>query len=217
MDARTEKTMKNLELNNMKAYYAESRAEVCKIVEDMLFEGAVITAGGSVSLTESGVWDIISRPGYRFYDRMKPGITDEERLEAFRMAIGCDFFFCSSNAVTENGELVNVDGMANRISSIAFGPKKVVMIVGINKIVKDVNEGLLRVKKTAAPKNSVRLNTGTPCQTLGHCVSLEKGGCPDMTDGCRNERRICADYLISARQREKDRINVIICGEELGY
>ena len=108
MDARTEKTMKNLELNNMKAYYAENKAEVCKIVEDLLFDGAVITAGGSVSLAESGVWDIINRPEYKFYNRMKPGMTEEERLEAFRMAIGCDFFFCSSNAVTENGELVNV-------------------------------------------------------------------------------------------------------------
>lgn len=217
MDLKIEKTMENLRLNNMKPYYANTKDEVCKIVKDMLFKGAVITAGGSMSLKESGVWEIMESPEYRFYDRTKPGITDEERLEAFRMAIGCDFFFCSSNAVTENGELINVDGNANRISSIAFGPKKVVMIVGVNKIVKDIDEGFLRVKKIAAPKNGVRLKTGTPCEKTGRCIALEKNDCPDITDGCRCKTRMCADYLISAFQREKDRINVIFCGENLGY
>lgn len=217
MNSQLQRVMKNLELNNMKAYYAEDKAEVCKTVREMLFSGAVITAGGSVSLKESGVWDIISSPEYKFYDRSKPGISDEERLEAFRAAIGCDFFFCSSNAVTENGELVNVDGNANRISSIVFGPEKVVMIVGVNKIVKDLDEGLLRIKRVAAPKNCVRLDKDTPCRTSGRCVSLEKSGRPPVTDGCRRADRICADYLVCARQCVKDRINVIICGEKLGY
>lgn len=217
MDAQIEKVIKALESNNIKAYYAETRAEVCEIVKNMLFKGAVIVSGGSVSLNESGVWDIINSPEYDFRDRFKEGITDEERTEVFRSAIGCDFYFCSTNAVTENGELINVDGNANRIASIAFGPKKVVMIVGVNKIVKDIDEGFLRVKKIAAPKNAVRLNTGTPCQKLGHCVALEKSDCPEVADGCKNPKRMCADYLISGFQRQKDRINVIFCGETLGY
>ena len=217
MSVSVEKTIKNLELNNIKAYYAENKAEVCKIVSDLLFDGAVITAGGSVSLKESGVWDIIESCKYNFHDRAKPGITDEERLEAFKAAIGCDFFFCSSNAVTENGELVNVDGTANRISSICFGPKNVIMIAGINKLVKNVDEGLLRIKRTAAPKNTERLKIDAPCRKLGHCVSLLKNACPDMTDGCRGNTRICCDYLVSAMQRQKDRIKVIICNEPLGY
>lgn len=162
MNAVIEKTMKNLERNNMKAYYAENKARVCEIVKGMLFPGAVITAGGSMSLNESGVWDIISDPEYKFFNRLKPGISEEERLEIFRAAIGCDFFFCSSNAVTENGELINVDGNANRVSSICFGPKKVVMVVGANKIVKNVDEGILRVKKTAAPMNTARLSVDAP-------------------------------------------------------
>lgn len=211
------KTMKNLERNNMKAYYAENKGEVCGIVKELLFDDAVITAGGSMSLKESGVWDIIESPEYKFFDRTKPGITDEERLEAFKAAIGCDFFFCSSNAVTENGELVNVDGTANRISSICFGPKNVVMVVGANKIVKDINEGLLRIKRIAAPKNTERLKIDAPCRKLGHCVSLLKSDCPEMTDGCAGQTRICCDYLVSAMQRQKDRIKVIICGENLGY
>ena len=217
MDEKVSKVMKSLESNNIKAVYVETKAEVCEKVKDMLFKGAVITAGGSMSLKESGVWDIINSPEYDFRDRSKAGISDEERTEAHKAAVGCDFFFCSSNAVTENGELVNVDGNANRIASIAFGPKKVVMIVGVNKIVKDIDEGLLRVKKIAAPKNAVRLNTGTPCQKLGHCVSLLKSDCPAMTDGCKSPNRMCVEYLITGFQKTGDRITVILCGETLGY
>ena len=217
MNEKISKVMKSLENNNINAAYAETKEEVCKIVKNMLFEGAVITAGGSMSLKESGVWDIISSPEYDFRDRSRQGISEEERSEAYKAAIGCDFFFCSSNAVTENGELINVDGNANRISSIAFGPKKVVMVVGVNKLVKDIDEGLLRIKKIAAPKNAVRLNTGTPCQKLGHCIALEKSECPAMTDGCKSPRRMCIEYLISGFHKEKGRLNIILCGETLGY
>ena len=217
MNEQISKVMKSLENNNINAVYAETKEEACKIVKNMLFEGAVITAGGSMSLKESGVWDIISSPEYDFRDRSRQGISEEERSEAYKAAIGCDFFFCSSNAVTENGELINVDGNANRISSIAFGPKKVVMVVGVNKLVKDIDEGLLRIKKIAAPKNAVRLNTGTPCQKLGHCIALEKSECPAMTDGCKSPRRMCIEYLISGFHKEKGRLNIILCGETLGY
>ena len=217
MNEQISKVMKSLENNNINAAYAETKEEVCKIVKNMLFKGAVITAGGSMSLKESGVWDIISSPEYDFRDRSRQGISEEERSEAYKAAIGCDFFFCSSNAVTENGELINVDGNANRISSIAFGPKKVVMVVGVNKLVKDIDEGLLRIKKIAAPKNAVRLNTGTPCQKLGHCIALEKSECPAMTDGCKSPRRMCIEYPISGFHKEKGRLNIILCGETLGY
>ena len=217
MNEKISKVMKSLENNNINVAYAETKEEVCKIVKNMLFKGAVITAGGSMSLKESGVWDIISSPEYDFRDRSRQGISEEERAEAYKAAIGCDFFFCSSNAVTENGELINVDGNANRISSIAFGPKKVVMVVGVNKLVKDIDEGLLRIKKIAAPKNAVRLNTGTPCQKLGHCIALEKSECSAMTDGCKSPRRMCIEYLISGFHKEKGRLNIILCGETLGY
>ncbi len=217
MNENVSKVIKSLEGNNINALYAETKAGVCDIVKNMLFDGAVITAGGSMSLKESGVWDIINSPEYDFRDRAAAGITEEERTKAYKAAVGCDFFFCSTNALTEKGELVNVDGNANRISSIAFGPKKVVMVVGVNKLVKDIDEGLLRIKKIAAPKNAVRLNTGTPCQKLGHCVALEKSDCPAMTDGCKSPRRMCIEYLISGFQKEKGRINVILCGETLGY
>ncbi|MBQ7725801.1 MAG: lactate utilization protein [Clostridia bacterium] len=212
-----EKTLKALKENRMTATLAKTKAEVCQIVRDMLFDGAVLTAGGSMSLRESGVWELLYSPAYRFYDRSRPGMTPEEQLEAFRMAIGCDFFFCSANAITENGELINVDGKGNRVSSICFGPKRVVVVAGINKIVPDVQEGLLRVKKIAAPLNSKRLHTETPCEKLGQCASLCQNECPDETAGCRSENRICCQYLISGFQREPDRIRVILCEEPLGY
>lgn len=217
MKERIEKVIAALGRNNMQGIYVPCISSIPKVVENLLFEKALITAGGSVSLHESGVWELINKDCYNFLDRNREGITPEERQEVFRQCIGADFFFCSSNAVTENGELINVDGFCNRIASIAFGPKKVIMVVGANKIVKDVNEGILRVKKIAAPKNCVRLGIDSPCAKLGHCVSLEKSDNPDFTDGCNFSRRICANYLVSGRQQVKDRITVIICGEELGY
>lgn len=217
MNERIEKTMSALERNNMRALYAENCAEARALVQEMLFKGAVIASGGSVSLKQSGVWDIIGSPDYNFLDRTKPGLTEEEKLDIFRATIGCDFYFCSSNAVTENGELINVDGFANRISAISFGPKKVIMLVGVNKLVKDVNEGLLRVKRIAAPKNTARLEIDAPCRKYGRCISLCGSECPNITDGCGGDTRICCDYLISARQRIHNRINVILCNEELGY
>lgn len=217
MNDKMETVITALAHNNMKGIYAETKQDVIAVVKKMLTPGCTITAGGSVSLKESGVWDLISDEKYNFLDRNRPGITPEQQQEIYRSAPGCDFFFCSSNAVTEKGELVNVDGLCNRVSSICFGPKNVVMIVGINKIVKDVDEGLLRIKRIVAPKNCVRLGLDTPCAKLGHCVSLEKSDSPAMTDGCASDRRICASYVVSARQRIKDRITVILCDEVLGY
>ena len=217
MTERISKLFKNLEKNKMQPIFAETKAAALKIVEEMLFDGSVITWGGSMSVIECGIDKLLRNEKYNFMDRGRAGITPDEQQECFKASIGADFFFCSANAVTENGELVNVDGLANRISSIAFGPKKVVMIVGVNKIVPDLKEAFLRVKKIAAPKNCVRLGKNTPCAKLGHCVSLLNNPDPDFADGCNCDERICCDYMISAMQRQKDRIIVIIVNENLGY
>jgi len=211
------KTIENLKKNNMDAFFVNNSEEAVKKVEEMLFDGATITLGGSVSVKESGVFDLLKNPKYNLLDRNREGITEEEREFTYKETIGGDFYFCSTNAVTENGELVNIDGLANRVSAIAFGPKKVVMIVGINKIVKDVDDGVLRVKKIAAPKNCERLKLDNPCRKLGYCVSLCKCDNPAMTDGCDTEMRICRHYLISSKQKQKGRITVILVGEDLGY
>lgn len=217
MQEKISKVIKALEKNNMRAIYAETISDVQNTVRGLLFDGCTIRTGGSVSLNESGVWDIINQPKYNFADRNRAGITPEEKQDIFRSAIGCDFFFCSSNAITENGELVNVDGFANRITALTFGPKNVIVIAGINKIVKDVNEGFLRIKRTVAPKNCVRLGIDNPCVKLGHCVSLLKSDNPAITDGCGAPNRICRNYIVTGPQAIKDRITVIICNENLGY
>ena len=166
MDERIEKVINSLKLNNINSVYCETKEDVVKYVENLLPKEALITSGGSMSLIESGVWDLINKPCYNFLNRNRAGITLEEQMEIYKQVIGIDYYFCSANAVTENGELLNVDGFANRISAIAFGPKKIIMVVGANKIVKDLNEAFLRVKKIAAPKNCVRLGLYNPCVKL---------------------------------------------------
>jgi hypothetical protein len=217
MNERIGNVIKNLNANNINAVYCDSKNDVLKKVEELLNEGATISSGGSVSLVESGVWDLINKPCYNFLNRNRQGITAEEQMEIYKQVIGIDYYFCSANAVTENGELLNVDGFSNRISAIAFGPKKIIMVVGVNKIVKDLDEAFLRVKKVAAPKNCVRLGLNNPCVKLGHCVSLLKCDNPNFTDGCKTATRICRNYLVSGMQKDKERITVILCGEELGY
>ncbi len=217
MTAQIEKLFKNLQKNKMQPIFAKTKEDAINIVKDMLFDDCVITWGGSMSVIECGIDELLRDKKYNFMDRGRAGITPAEQQECFKASIGADFFFCSANAITENGELVNVDGLANRISSIAFGPKKVVMIVGKNKIVPDLKSAFLRVKNIAAPKNCVRLNKNTPCASLGHCVSLLNNDNPDFADGCACDDRICCDYMISAMQRQKDRMVVILVNEDLGY
>ena len=217
MNDRIEKVINNLKQNNMDAVFCETKEDVVKTVEGLLEKGALISSGGSISLKESGVWDLINKPCYNFLNRNREGITELEQQEIFKSVIGIDYYFCSANAITEKGEILNVDGFANRISAIAFGPKKVIMVVGVNKIVENLNEAFLRVKRIAAPKNCVRLNINNPCAKLGHCVSLLNNDNPDFADGCKSPTRICCDYLVSSMQRIKNRIMVIICDEDLGY
>ena len=212
-----EELLKALDKNCMKGIYANTKEDAIKIVKDMLFKGAKITNGGSVTLSECGIYDLLNNGDYNYLDRNRKGITEEERLSVYKNVLDSDFYFCSANAITQNGELINVDGRCNRISAISFGPKKVILIVGTNKIVKDIDEGFLRIKKIAAPKNCVRLNKNTPCAKLGYCISLQKSDNPEITDGCDSPDRICATYNIIGKQMEKDRIVVIICDENLGY
>ena len=203
------KTIEALKANNIEVFYAENKEEIPDIVKDILNKGDTISCGGSMTLKECGV-DALMRSGdYNFLDRAKT--DDVEKL--YRDCFSADAYLTSANAVTEKGELVNVDGNANRVSCITFGPKKVIFVVGANKIVKDINEGFKRVKTVAAPKNAVRLNLSTPCKTLGHCI-CENG---DIADGCKSPHRMCVQYVVTAFQRDKNRIKVIITPESLGY
>ncbi len=202
-----------LEKNNMRAYCLESKEQVVPLVSTLLQEGETIAVGGSQSLKESGVMDLLRSGKYAFIDRDEPSLTPEERLECMKKGLSAKAFLCSSNAVTKNGELYNVDGKGNRVSALCFGPEKVILVVGCNKIVEDLPAAVKRVKTIAAPLNTQRLNCQTPCAKTGHCLH------PDgtMAQGCTSPQRICVTGVISAFQREKDRIHVILVGESLGY
>ena len=214
LEKRINKVGENLRKNNMQFYYAETKEDVAPIVKSLLSKGDTITNGGTVTMAECGLGELLSSPDYNYLDRSK--MTPEEAAELYIKAFSADVYISSSNAITEDGVLYNVDGNSNRIAAIAFGPKSVIIIAGYNKIVRDLNEAEIRVKREAAPPNCVRLDCPTYCKEKGECVSLSKAD-RQISDGCGGDGRICCNYLISAHQRHKDRIKVIIVGEELGY
>lgn len=205
MDERIARVMSALEKNNMKPYFAESREQLYDIVRGLVKNDKLITAGGSVTLEESGVKQLLMTEFPGIYLDRSEGKTPEEVDDILHKAFVSDTFFASSNAVTEDGELYNVDGRGNRVSAMIFGPSQVVLIVGVNKIVKDMDEAVCRVEQVAAPMNTKRLNSGTPCEITGSCAH------------CRSKGRICCSYVRMAQQRVKDRIKVIIVNEKLGY
>ncbi len=213
MNETVQKVMENLRKNRMAVEYVATKEEVLPLVKALLPAGCTVATGGSKTLVETGVMDLLNSGNYRFLDRMAPDLTPEERQQVTLDGGQADVYLCSSNAVTEQGELYNVDGNCNRVSAITFGPKQVIMVVGINKIVPDLNAAIVRVKTIAAPLNTKRLNCDTYCNKTGVCMGLEGG----MTDGCASPARICCNYVVSGQQRVPDRIRVILVGEELGF
>ena len=211
---RMEKTKNALENNNMTAYTVKTKEEAADIVRSLLKKGDVIASGGSVTLNQCGITDIIKSPDYIYLDRNS--VAPDKTAEIFRKSFSADVYLCSSNAITENGELYNVDGNSNRVAAIAYGPKSVIIIAGYNKVVRNIEEASNRVKKTAAPANTVRLQCDTYCSKSGECAAFTKES-QDITSGCSSDERICCNFLISAKQRHKGRIKVILVAENLGF
>ena len=208
-------TMENLSKNRMEAFYAETKEEALKTALSLLSDGDTVSVGGSVTLGEVGVLEALKCGKYNYLDRYAAG-TPAEMHDIFRKSFFADAYFTSSNAVTEQGELFNVDGNGNRVAAMLYGPKKVIVIVGKNKIVKDLDSALERLKTVAAPLNAKRLNKDTYCAKTGHCVTMDNGRECDMTYGCRSKDRICRDYITMGEQLP-DRVKVIIVNEDLGY
>lgn len=205
------RTMEHLEKNNMQAFYAPDCEQAVERVRSLLHKGAVVTHGGSITLEECGVLELLNSGDYHYLDRNAPGLTPEQIQEIYIKAFSADAYLCSANAITENGELYNVDGNSNRVAALLYGPKSVIVVAGCNKLVRDLEEAVQRVKRVAAPANALRLHCDTYCAKQGFC-------CKDaLGDGCRSEQRICANYVVSAQQRVKNRIKVILVGEALGY
>lgn len=208
-------TIEALKANNMNAFYAETSADAVEIAKTILKDGDTISHGGSVTLKEAGFTELFGSGKYNYLDRSK-ATTAEETMEIYRKTFSADVFFTSSNAVTVKGELYNVDGNSNRVAPMLFGPDKVVVVVGVNKLVNSIDDAVARVKEIAAPANCVRLEKNTYCKANSKCVTADdKNG--DFCAGCKSEDRICCNYTVMSHQRNKGRVNVIIVNEELGY
>jgi len=213
MDANLQKTMMQkinrtidqLKRNQMNGYYVNTIADLKTQVTSLLEEGCSVSVGGSMSLFESGIIDLLRSGHYNYLDRHAEGLTPEDKHAIYRQVFSSDVYISSTNALTENGELYNVDGTGNRVAAITYGPKKVIIIVGINKLVRSIDEAIKRNRQIAAPANAVRLSKQTPCTISGECKD------------CKSPDRICNNYVTTAFQNDKNRIHVIIVGEALGY
>ena len=199
------RTVQAINKNNMNGYYAKDREELIRIIEDIVSENSLVSCGGSMTLFETGVMKHLRSGRYKFLDRYKEDITREEVVNMFKESFFADAYFTSSNAVTENGELYNVDGNGNRVAAMLYGPEKVIVICGVNKIVKNVEEAIKRNRECAAPINAKRLNKETPCSKVGYCMD------------CKSKDRICNEYTLIKRQNRKERMHIIFLNENLGY
>ncbi|MDD4082252.1 MAG: lactate utilization protein [Sphaerochaetaceae bacterium] len=209
----SKKVIHSLEKNNMKGFYVETAKEVVPLLKELLKEGESIAFGGSITLQECGVIEEVRKGNYNMLDRFDKNLTKEGLEKLKRQAFDCDTFLTGTNAITVNGLLYNVDGNGNRVSAMIFGPKRVIVVCGINKIVSNLEAAVERVRLVSAPTNCDRVGADTFCSKHGYCMYLDKTMCENS--GCVNT--ICCSTVILSRQRVKDRINVIIVGESLGF
>lgn len=200
-----ERMIEKLKLRGMEGYYAATREDALSLVKErFLTKGVSVAWGGSMTLQETGIMDYLKQSECVLYDRMAPQ-TPEEQREMKANMINADYFLMSTNAITLDGELVNIDGFANRVSFLCYGPDNVLVIAGMNKVASDVEDAVKRVRNIASPPNALRLNKNTPCAKTGRC-----GDC--FAEDC-----ICSQIVVTRRSGVKGRIKVILVGEELGY
>lgn len=199
------RTIKALKDNNMNGYLVNSKEELINKIEELVPENSTVACGGSMTLFETNVMDHLRSGRYKFLDRNKEGLSREDVVKIYKAAFTADAYFASSNAITESGEIYNVDGNGNRVAAILYGPEKVILICGVNKIVANVEEAINRNKEVSGPINAKRLNRKTPCAKVGYCVE------------CDSKERVCNEYTLIKKQGIKDRIHVIFLNEDLGY
>ena len=197
-----EKVIKGLESRNMSGYYAESKEAALAKALELIPEGSSVTMGGAMSAREIGLVDALKEGNYNFIDRD----NYEDKRAAMLAAYDADVFISSANAMTNDGIIVNIDGNSNRVSAIAQGPKKVVFIVGMNKICgEDIDSAMKRARNVAAPINAQRFGLSTPCAKTGACFN------------CKSPDTICCQFLITRFSRHEGRIHVILVNDDLGF
>ena len=200
-DKLAEKIIAGLASRNMKGFYVKSKEEALRKALELIPEGSSVTKGGSMSVLEIGLGEALKKGKYNYCDR--DAATDKREAEVF--AYTADVYLGSVNAITEDGVLINIDGNSNRVSAYAYGPKKLVLIVGMNKVASDVDAAMKRARNEAATINAQRFGLNTPCAKTGACMN------------CMSPDTICCQFLITRFSRHKDRIHVILVNENLGF
>ena len=193
--------IKGLESRNMTGYYASTAQDALELILKMIPVGSSVTNGGVTSAHEIGLISALQEGNYNYLDRD----TAEDPRAAALAAYDADYFLSSANAITADGILVNIDGNSNRVSAIAYGPRKVIFIIGMNKVCDDVDGAIKRARFEAAPINAQRFDLKTPCKVTGACAN------------CKSPDTICCQFLITRYSRHKDRIHVVLVGEDLGF
>jgi len=195
-----------LEKKRMAGSFAPTISQAKEEVIQMIPKGITVYRCGSTSLVEIGLWEAVKAiPGVKVIDPYLPELSPEDGLDQRRQGLLADIMISSTNAITLDGILVNLDGMGNRVAAMAFGPKKVILMVGMNKVVPDLDAALKRVKHHAAPLNNIRYGLPNPCVKTGLCID------------CRTPNRICNMWSIIEGHMVKDRIHVKLVGEPMGY
>lgn len=198
-----------LETNNFDVYLAENKQAACKtVLEDIIpkLNVKTISWGGSITFTGSGLYEELRKnPELEVIDTFDKKITSDEMIDRRRQALLVDLFITGTNAVTETGQLVNLDMIGNRICALTFGPKWVIIMIGRNKIVADLDEAMFRIKNYVAPVNSMRLDKKTPCVKTSYCQE------------CKSPNRICNTWTITEKSFPKDRVKVVLINEDLGF
>jgi len=202
-----EQIIKNLKKRNMNGFYFESSQEAVEAICGMIPEDALVGLGGSETIIESGLIDSLRKMNIRLLDRYREGVTPERVAEMRQEGLLSDVYITSSNAISSDGKIVNMDGTGNRVAAMIYGPKKVIFMVGMNKAVISLEDAITRIKTIAGPMNSIRVNMNTPCSKLGFCADPH----------CHPPNRICSQLVILEASLIPDRINVVLVGEELGY
>lgn len=194
-----------LEKRNMKGYYCADSTAAVELAKTLTPAGSIVSFGGSMSLSESGIMDMLkNRTDLTLLDRSKAK-TPEATKQIYRDSFSSDVYFMSSNAITKDGELINIDGNGNRVAALIYGPDRVILVVGMNKVVSTVDDGIRRVHDIAASANGVRLGKSTPCAVTGFCHD------------CLSPECMCSHTVITRRCYTEGRIHVILVGETLGY
>lgn len=202
---KVERTMEALACHGFNPIFVESKEAAFSMVTSLVQKGDVIGVGGSMTLKEVGLLDEFQKEDYHLIQTQAEGLTLNERHQLYRECFFADVYLSSANAITEDGYLYNVDGRSNRVAALLYGPNRVIIVAGINKIVRDLDEAIKRNREVVAPANALRLNKKTPCTKTLKCCD------------CKSADRICRNYVVMGSQADQERITIILVNDELGF